>query len=142
MKTLGYYNGNLDELDRIQVPMLDRACYFGDGVYDVTFSRNYRIYMLEEHVERIFQSAKLIGIQPTLTAEELCDLLRSLIKKLDSGEQWVYFQFSRGTDFRSHAFPEKTVANLWIMMKPSEIKDTYKTLRCISMLSPPFIWQG
>ena len=133
MKTLGYYNGNLDELERIQVPMLDRACYFGDGVYDVTFSRNYRIYMLEEHVERIFQSAKLIGIHPTLTERELCELLCSLIQKLDSGEQWVYFQFSRGTDFRSHAFPENPVTNLWIMMKPAEIKDTYKPLRCISM---------
>ena len=43
MKTLGYYNGKIDELDRITVPMLDRACYFGDGVYDVTFCRNYKI---------------------------------------------------------------------------------------------------
>ena len=34
MKTLGYYNGKIDELDKITVPMLDRACYFGDGVYD------------------------------------------------------------------------------------------------------------
>ena len=63
MKTLGYYNGKIDELDRISVPMLDRAGYFGDGVYDVTFSRNYRVYMLEEHVERIFQSANLLKIQ-------------------------------------------------------------------------------
>ena len=133
MKTLGYYNGKIDELDRIQIPMLDRACYFGDGVYDVTFSRNYNIYMLEEHVERIFQSAKLIGICPTVTPSELCDLLRRLILNLDSGDQWVYFQFSRATDFRAHAFPEHPVANLWIMMKPGAIKDTYKTLRCISM---------
>ena len=59
MKTLGYYNGTVDELDRITVPMLDRACYFGDGVYDVTYSRNYRIYALEEHVSRFFQSAAM-----------------------------------------------------------------------------------
>ena len=35
MKTLGYYNGRIGELDQMTVPMLDRACYFGDGVYDV-----------------------------------------------------------------------------------------------------------
>ena len=35
MKNLGYYNGKMDELDRMTVPMLDRACYFGDGIYDV-----------------------------------------------------------------------------------------------------------
>lgn len=132
MKTLGYYNGNIDELDRITVPMLDRACYFGDGVYDVTFARNYKIYMLEEHVRRIFQSAALLKIFPKITPEELCDLLSSLIKRLDDGEQWVYFQFTRGTAFRSHAFPEDCEANLWIMFKPATIKDTYKTLRCIT----------
>ncbi len=132
MKTLGYYNGHIDELDRISVPMLDRACYFGDGVYDVTFSRNHRVYMLEEHVERIFQSAAQIRIFPDITQAELCELIRSLVEKMDDGELWVYFQFSRGTDFRTHAFPENATPNLWIMLKPAAIKDTYKPLRCIT----------
>ena len=133
MKTLGYYNGNIDELDRITVPMLDRACYFGDGVYDVTFSRNHKIYMLEEHVSRIFASAARIGIHPQICENELCELLRSLIQKMDDGEQWVYFQLSRATDFRAHAFPEHPVPNLWIMLKPAKIKDTYRPLRCITL---------
>ncbi len=132
MKTLGYYNGHIDELDRISVPMLDRACYFGDGVYDVTFSRNHRIFMLEEHVERIFQSAAQLKICPSITPAALCELLSSLVQRLDCGDLWVYFQFSRGTDFRSHAFPEKSEANLWIMIKPGAIKDTYRPLRCIT----------
>ena len=133
MKTLGYYNGKIDELDKITVPMLDRACYFGDGVYDVTFSRNHKIYMLEEHVSRIFASAARIGIHPQICENELCELLRSLIQKMDDGEQWVYFQLSRATDFRAHAFPEHPVPNLWIMLKPAKIKDTYRPLRCITL---------
>ncbi len=132
MKTLGYYNGKIDELDRITVPMLDRACYFGDGVYDVTFCRNYKIYKLREHVERIFQSAALLKIFPEITPDALCDLLQELVKKLDSDEQWVYFQFSRGTDYRNHAFPETPSPNLWIMLKPAKIKDTYRHLRVIT----------
>ncbi len=133
MKTLGYYNGTVDELDRISVPMLDRACYFGDGVYDVTFSRNHRIFHLEEHVDRIFQSAAQIGIFPSITRGELCDLLTALVRRVECGNLWVYFQFSRGTDYRTHAFPENATPNLWIMLKPGEIKDTYRTLRCITL---------
>ena len=133
MKTLGYYNGKIDELDRITVPMLDRACYFGDGVYDVTFSRNHKIYMLEEHVARILQSAARIGIHPKITEAELASLLSSLILRLDDGEAWVYFQFSRGTDFRAHAFPKDAQPNLWIMLRPAKIKDTYRPLRCITL---------
>ena len=33
MKTLGYYNGKYDELENMSVPMNDRVCWFGDGVY-------------------------------------------------------------------------------------------------------------
>ena len=139
MKTLGYYNGTVDELDRITVPMLDRACYFGDGVYDVTYSRNYRIYALEEHVSRFFQSAAMLGIRLQHTEEELCQLLTSLAQRLDEGEQWVYFQASRGTAPRSHAFPENVSSNLWIMLKPATIKDTYAPMRCITMDDTRFL---
>ena len=133
MKTLGYYNGKWDELDRISVPMLDRACYFGDGVYDVTYCRNYRIFALEEHIDRFFQSAALLKIAPPLSKEDLAGLLGNLVKKLDCGDQWVYLQLSRGTDLRNHAFPAKEIpANLWIMLRPAQIRDTYKTLRCIT----------
>ena len=133
MKTLGYYNGNIDELENMTVPMLDRACYFGDGVYDVTYSRNYKIYALEEHVERFFQSAELLKIKPSLTKAALCELLTELVKKLDTGNLWVYFQFSRGTGIRSHAFLEDPTSNLWIMLKPAEIRDTYRPMRCITL---------
>ena len=132
MKTLGYYNGKIDELDKITVPMLDRASYFGDGVYDVTFCRNYKVYKLREHVERIFASAALLKIYPEITPDGLCELIEKLVQKLDSDELWVYFQFSRGTDYRNHAFPENATPNLWIMLRPAKIKDTYRQLRVIT----------
>lgn len=132
MKTLGYYNGITDELDRMTVPMLDRACYFGDGVYDVTYSRNYRIYALDEHIEHFYQSASLIHIQPPCSRHELRDLLQELVRRLDSGNLWVYFQLSRGTDSRAHAFPADAKPNLWIMLRPGVIRDTYAPMRCIS----------
>ncbi|MBE6601200.1 MAG: D-amino acid aminotransferase [Ruminococcaceae bacterium] len=133
MKTLGYYNGSVGELEEMQIPMLDRACYFGDGVYDVTYSRNYHIYALEEHIDRFFTSAEQLKIVPSISKQELRDLLNTLCSRLDCGNQWVYFQFSRGTAPRSHAFPNGATANLLIMLKPAEIRDTYATMRCITL---------
>ena len=34
MIEVGYYNGKIGPLQEMEIPMLDRACYFGDGVYD------------------------------------------------------------------------------------------------------------
>ena len=133
MKTLGYYNGIVDELEQIRVPMLDRACYFGDGVYDVAYSRNYHVYALDEHIDRFYHSAELLRITPTMEKSEFRALVVDLVKRLDSGNQWVYFQWSRGTELRNHAFPQSASANLWIMLKPAEIRDTYQPMRCITM---------
>ena len=47
MKTLGYYNGKFDELDEMSIPMNDRVCWFGDGVYDAGLSRNYKNFCIE-----------------------------------------------------------------------------------------------
>lgn len=133
MKTLGYYNGTVDELDRMQVPMLDRACYFGDGVYDVTFSRNHNIFELDEHIDRLFQSAAQVRITPPMAHADLAELVRSLVRRVEDGEQWIYMQISRGTDFRSHAFPSVPVpANLWIMLRPMKIRDLRIPMRCIT----------
>lgn len=133
MQTLGYYNGRVDELDRMQVPMLDRACYFGDGVYDVTFTRNHNIFELDEHIDRLFQSAALLRIAPPLEHAELAKLVRELVARVDDGEQWVYMQFSRGADFRTHMFPDGThKTNLWVMLRPMKIRDLRIPFRCIT----------
>ena len=133
MKTLGYYNGRFDELDRMTVPMLDRGCYFGDGVYDVTYCRNYHIYALDEHISRFFQSAEKLAIKLDFDEAYLASLLQELVIKLDSPNQWVYFQVTRGTELRNHAFPTSGTPNLWVMLKPAEIRDTYQPMRCITM---------
>ena len=90
MKNLGYYNGQIGLLEEMQVPMLDRACYFGDGLYDTTAIHNYIPYCLEDHVERLFGSAEKLGFNMPMTSDEVCALVRELCRRLDSGDQIMY----------------------------------------------------
>ena len=122
MKTLGYYNGKFGELDEMSIPMNDRVCWFGDGVYDAGLSRNYKIFALNEHIDRLFNSAGLLDIKVPVTKAELADLLQEMVNKMDTGNLFVYYQVTRGTGMRNHVFPEGK-ANLWIMLKPAEIAD-------------------
>ena len=131
-KTLGYYNGKFDELENMSIPMLDRACYFGDGVYDATYSRNHKIYMLDEHIDRFYNSAGLVGITIPHTKDEMKQILSDMVKKVECGEQFVYWQVTRGTALRNHAYPS-TPANIWIMLKPANVKDTYQKIKLITL---------
>ena len=71
MKELGYYNGKIGELSEMTVPMNDRACWFGDGVYEAGMCRNGRIFALDEHVDRLFRSAEMLEIRVPVPKEEL-----------------------------------------------------------------------
>lgn len=138
MKNLGYYNGEYGLLEEMKIPMNDRVCYFGDGVYDATYSRNHVIFALDEHIERFFNSAGLLRIKIPYTKEELKEILKDMVKKVDCGEQFVYWQVTRGTAMRNHAFPD-TPANLWITLKPANIKDMSQKAKLITLEDTRFL---
>ena len=116
------------------VPMNDRACYFGDGVYEAAMARNGVIFGLDEHMDRLFNSAGLLDIQIPYTKKELADILYDLLGKMDDSEIFIYWQISRGTAMRKHEFPEAGVtANLWITMKPGSCKEPDSSLKLITV---------
>ena len=134
MKVLGYYNGVCGPLEEMTVPMNDRACYFGDGVYEAAMARNGVIFGLDEHMDRLFNSAGLLDIQIPYTKKELADILYDLLGKMDDSEIFIYWQISRGTAMRKHEFPEAGVtANLWITMKPGSCKEPDSSLKLITV---------
>jgi D-alanine transaminase len=133
MKDLAYYNGETGTLDEMKVPINDRVCWFGDGVYDATCAAHYTIFALDEHIDRFFNSMAFIGIEPQIGKDELADLLRSLVRKLDSPTQFVYWQMTRGTADRAHAFPENTKPNLWVMLRPLTMPDLSLKVKLITV---------
>ncbi len=133
MKTLGYYNGQIGEFDSLSVPMGDRSHFFGDGVYDATYSRNYKIYDLDEHVDRLYNSARLLEIEISETKNEMKQILSELVRKMDTGENFVYFQVTRGSGPRNHLFPESKKTNLLVSISHKEIADVYEKIDLITM---------
>ncbi len=134
MENLGYYCGSYGLIEEMKIPMNDRVCYFGDGVYDATYTANHIIYDLDEHVDRFYLSAELINIPIGLTKAELKNLLREMVHKVDSPEQLLYWQVTRGTALRNHSFPDPLVpSNLWITIKPGSIKDIYQKFKLITV---------
>ena len=139
MKNVGYYNGQIDLIENIQIPMLDRSSYFGDGCYDALYSRNYKAYCLTPHLDRLYNSAALLGIDPGMTKDEMASLINDLMKKSDTGELFIYIQLSRGTAHREHAHGGKLKANLSITMTPASVTDTYTPISCITVPDTRFL---
>lgn len=132
MENLGYYNGKFGPLDEMTIPFNDRVCFFGDGVYDATNATNGKILFIDEHIDRFFNSAGLLKIKLPYTKEELKDILYEMLAKVDSDINFVYWQQTRATSPRDHAFPDKP-SNLWIMIKPAKLKPYDELIKLTDM---------
>ena len=139
MKNLGYYNGKFDLIENMYVPMNDRACYFGDGIFEVVYTRNHKPYALGEHMDRLYHSADLLGIKIGITKDEFSALIKEFITKVDSDEQLVYWQVSRGTEMRSHAPQSELTANIWVTIRPMKLRDCYTTMKTITVEDTRFL---
>lgn len=128
MENLGYYNGTFGPIEEMTIPMNDRVCWFGDGVYDAGPARNYQIFALDDHLNRFYNSARLAGIEIPMPREELADLLRDLVKKVDAPEHFVYYQCTRGTAPRKHDYVEGP-GNLWVTITPQTMPDGTKRIK-------------
>ena len=140
MKNLGYYNGKYDEIEKMQIPMLDRVCWFGDGVYDATYAHNHVVFDMDAHLTRFYNSARLLGMNIPMERDELEKLLRELVLKVDDGDQFVYMQVTRGNGLRGHIYSDDMQGNLWITLTPSPVADTYKPIDVITYEDKRFLY--
>ena len=138
MDALGYYNGKWGDLDEMTVPMNDRGGYFGDGVYDAAIAYNGIIFTLDEHVDRFYNSARLLQIEFSCSKDKLKSELNEMLGKLGKGGYLVYWQATRGTGRRNHIFPAGP-SNLWIMIKPQEIPDLSLKVKLITAEDTRFL---
>lgn len=134
MENLGYYNGKIGLLEEMMVPMNDRVCYFGDGVYDATYAVNHIPFALMDHIDRFYNSAAMIRIPIEMSKEEMAALLTDLVKKVDSNEAMLYWQITRGTGPRNHSFngaPMKP--NFWVTVRHNPMKDIHKKYKLMTV---------
>lgn len=139
MKTVGYYNGEVCEVDELRIPALDRAVYFGDGIYDVAICENRKAFTLDYHIDRFYNSAKAIDIRFSMPKDEFRSLLLSLIDKCDSNDMMVYFQLSRGIGKRKHEYQDMEGA-LLIMITPFTMGDMRKKMKLATFEDKRFLY--
>ena len=119
MKDIAYYNGKIGRIDEVQAPITDRGLYFGDGVYDAAMVRNKKIFALDDHLDRFYNSLKLLRIEPPMERAELAKTLNELVSQLDSdAPHMLYWQSTRAAAHRMHAFPKGGKASLMAFSEP------------------------
>lgn len=89
-------NGKIVNTNEAKVSIFDRGFLFGDSIYEVTISQNRRLLFWEEHIERLFNSAKLINLEIQLNKNEIYENAKRLLTHSGIDNAYIRIIVTRG----------------------------------------------
>ena len=99
-----YLNGERLPLTVARISPMDRGFLYSDGAYELMPVYDGRPFRFTAHRERFTRSLNEIRMQDPHTVEEWRNILGGLIKANGDGDQYIYWQVTRGAERgRSHA---------------------------------------
>ncbi len=101
---VAYFNGKIVPESEVMIPFRDRSFKYGDGVFDMTRTFGHKIFKLEEHIDRFYDSLSYVKINPGINKNEMIDqtmnVLNANLPLIDKNDDyWVGQRVSRGVDF-------------------------------------------
>ena len=99
-----YLNGEYHPTFDARVSPFDRGFLYSDGAYEVMPVYGGRPFRFPQHAERMTRSLAAIRMADPHTREEWRRIFGTLIERNGSGDQYVYWQVTRGAERgRNHA---------------------------------------
>ena len=100
---VAYFNGEIVPESEVKVSFRDRGFKYGDAVFDMTRTFGHKIFKLETHVNRFYNSLRYVDIDPGMPET---DMVSKTLEVLDANlhllgpddDFWVGQRISRGVD--------------------------------------------
>lgn len=93
---LVYIDGKLFKEDEAKISVFDHGLLYGDGVFEGIRAYNGRVFKLNEHLNRLYNSAKFIMLNIPLTKEELIKAVIDTVKATQLQDAYIRLIVTRG----------------------------------------------
>jgi len=91
-----YLNGKLVEKEEAKISVFDHGFLYGDGVFEGVRAYNCLVFKLNEHIQRLFESAHSIMLNIPLSKEELKEAVIKTLKANKLKDAYIRIVVSRG----------------------------------------------
>jgi branched-chain amino acid aminotransferase len=119
-KAIVNVNGNLTTPQNAQISVFDRGFLYGDSIYEVTFSDSRSVVFLEEHLDRLENSAALIGLPLFYSRAEIKTEILKTLKQSNLDRTYIRIIVTRGDGNITLDPLECKNNNLVIIVRPLE----------------------
>ena len=91
-----YIDGKYYDEKNAKVSVFDHGLLYGDGVFEGIRAYNGRVFRLEEHVDRLFYSAKAILLTIPLTKQQVAEAVVATCRRNKLREGYIRLVVTRG----------------------------------------------
>ncbi|MCG2704450.1 MAG: branched-chain-amino-acid transaminase [Candidatus Omnitrophica bacterium] len=91
-----YIDGKFYEKEDAKISVFDHGLLYGDGVFEGIRSYNHRVFKLDEHINRLYASAKTIMLDIPLSKKEMQDAVIATLKKNHMDNAYIRLIVTRG----------------------------------------------
>ncbi|MGM0771078.1 MAG: branched-chain-amino-acid transaminase [Halobacteriota archaeon] len=91
-----YYNGEFVTKENATVSIYDHGFLYGDGVFEGIRAYNGRVFKLQEHVDRLYDSAKAIALEVPISKEEMSEAILETLRKNNLRDAYIRPLVTRG----------------------------------------------
>ena len=91
-----YLDGKFVPESEAKVSVFDHGLLYGDGIFEGIRFYNGRVFRLEEHLDRLWDSARSICLEIPMSAREMTDALLETIRRNDLQDGYIRLLVTRG----------------------------------------------
>ncbi|QBS37315.1 D-amino-acid transaminase [Thermaerobacter sp. FW80] len=132
-----FLNGGFVPYDQAVVPVEDRGFLFADAIYEVIRCYGGRFFRLDDHLERLEQSAAALEIPLPYDRARWTQVLEELIRRNGVRDGSVYVQVSRGVAPRAHAWPDGLQPTVVAIARPGGTPPAEAVRRGVKAITVP-----
>ncbi len=96
MSLLIYLDGELVPEEEAKVSVFDHGLLYGDGVFEGIRAYDGRVFRLDEHVERLYDSANAIMLDIPLSCEEIGEAVLATCRANELTDAYIRLVVTRG----------------------------------------------
>ena len=92
-----FINGKFIDEKKASVSVFDHGLLYGDGVFEGIRAYNGRVFKLQEHVDRLFCSAKAILLKIPMSQKAICDAVLGTCRRNKIRNGYIRLVVTRGS---------------------------------------------
>jgi branched-chain amino acid aminotransferase len=122
-----YIDGKFYDKENAKISVFDHGLLYGDGVFEGIRVYHRKVFKLKEHIDRLYDSAKVIMLQIPMSRQEMMDAVLETCRKNDVYENgYIRLIVTRGMgdlglDIRKCANPSIIIIATSLALYPREL---------------------